>query len=364
MKFMPTRIALYYFFICVFHNSYLKVESEVTVKELTEVSSNVLKASKMLEYASQSLRSAYINTDVHVDSFVKLRRSVTNEAKVYGNKILPIATALIQRLQEFSEDYDVISFDEFQEYLDELTKEAEENFKFSTYVLELHKAILTEFKKLDGQAKIVLNELELEAKYYEEKVNKFRREAKVKDNLAIGLIWIPLVNLIAIPILNNEREDIIAQSIAAEKQREFAVAATKAIEGPLIRSIGEFISAIGGITSFFEILHQELKSFSGRHEKFKRSESKRHFSAIKKKVKELIFACRFFMSKIPEFETNLLAIPNDHDQNYVQEWLSKKQVEIWGEKKTFTEWGKNWFGSNKQITNLLGLPATSDRNEL
>lgn len=35
------------------------------------------------------------------------------------------------------------------EVVHELAKEAEENFKFSKYVLELHKAVHTEFKKLE-----------------------------------------------------------------------------------------------------------------------------------------------------------------------------------------------------------------------
>jgi hypothetical protein len=127
------------------------------------------------------------------------------------------------------------------------------------------------------------------------------------------------------------------------------------------------ITTIGGITQFFGVLHQELKAFSEKHEKFKDKPIEVRFKVIKKRATLLTLfasACRFFMSKIPEFETNLMAIPNNYNQNYVQEWLSKKQIDINGKKKTFIELGKEWFGSNNAVANLLGLPSNINRSEL
>src|SRR5690349_14233430 len=105
---------------------------------------------------------------------------------------------------------------------------------------------------------------------------------------------------------------------------------------------------IGVVTQFFEILHQELLTFSNKYEKFKEDQAKIHFILIKKKAATLVSACRFFMNRIPEF----MAIPDNHDQNYVQKWLSKKKAEINGENLSFLEWGKKWFRSNKEIANL------------
>ena len=107
-----------------------------------------------------------------------------------------------------------------------------------------------------------------------------------------------------------------------------------------------------------------MKAFSEKHENFKDKRIEVHFKVIKKRSTSLASACRFFMSKIPEFETNLMVIPNNHNQNYVQEWLSKKQIDINGKKKTFIELGKEWFGSNNAVANLLGLPSNIDRSEL
>lgn len=214
---------------------------ESTVSEFTN---NATAASKMLEIASLSLRSAY-RVDSSVGSFVNLRHSVTNEAKVYSIQILPIATTLIRHLQEFSETCDAISFDEFKEVVHELTKEAEENFKFSKYVLELHKAVYTEFKKLEEQAKIVLSDLQMETRRYEAELNKLRRRVRKKVWLALGLAYIPIVNIIALPIVASEQEGINAKKIAISEKKELAVAAAKAIKETLVESIKEFITAIG-----------------------------------------------------------------------------------------------------------------------
>lgn len=66
---------------------------------------------------------------------------------------------------------------------------------------------------------------------------------------------------------------------------------------------------IGVVTQFFEILHQELLTFSNKYEKFKEDQAKIHFILIKKKAATLVSACRFFMNRIPEF----MAIPDNHD---------------------------------------------------
>ncbi|CAB4395499.1 unnamed protein product [Rhizophagus irregularis] len=286
MKFMSRRVVLYFFFlICVNHISYPRVEStevKLTENSDNELSSNVMKALIMLEIASLSFRSAYIRADSSLWSFVNLRSSVTNEAKVYSIQILPITTTLIRHLQEFSETYDALSFDEFKE--------------------DVH--------KLEDQANIVLNDLQMETRRY---------EAELRPP----------------PIIASEQKAIIAQEIAINEEKKLAVAKAKAIKETLVESINEFINAIG-------ILEDQAKI---------------HFILIKKKAATLVSACRFFMNRIPEF----MAIPNNHDQNYVQKWLSKMKAEINGENLSFLEWGKKWFRSNKEIANLLGLPSNNDR---
>uniref|UniRef100_U9U697 Uncharacterized protein n=1 Tax=Rhizophagus irregularis (strain DAOM 181602 / DAOM 197198 / MUCL 43194) TaxID=747089 RepID=U9U697_RHIID len=288
MKFMSRRVVLYFFYlICVNHISYPRVEStevKLTENSDNELSSNVMKALIMLEIASLSLRSAYIRADSSLWSFVNLRSSVTNEAKVYSIQILPIATTLIRHLQEFSETYDAISFDEFKEDVHVLAKKAEENYKLSKYVSELHKAVYAEFKKLEDQANIVLNDLQMETRRY---------EAELRPP----------------PIIASEQKAIIAQEIAINEEKKLAVAGAKAIKVTLVESINEFINAIGVVTQFFEILHQELLTFSNKYEKFKEDQAKIHFILIKKKAATLVSACRFFMNRIPEF----MAIPDNHD---------------------------------------------------
>ncbi|CAG8542584.1 9944_t:CDS:2, partial [Rhizophagus irregularis] len=283
-------------------------EVKLTENSDNELSSNVMKALIMLEIASLSLRSAYIRADSSLWSFVNLRSSVTNEAKVYSIQILPIATTLIRHLQEFSETYDAISFDEFKEDVHVLAKKAEENYKLSKYVSELHKAVYAEFKKLEDQANIVLNDLQMETRRY---------EAELRPP----------------PIIASEQKAIIAQEIAINEEKKLAVAGAKAIKVTLVESINEFINAIGilgVVTQFFEILHQELLTFSNKYEKFKEDQAKIHFILIKKKAATL-------------------------------KWLSKMKAEINGENLSFLEWGKKWFRSNKEIANLLGLPSNNDR---
>ncbi|RIA96559.1 hypothetical protein C1645_754584 [Glomus cerebriforme] len=323
---------------------------EVTDGDLDDIIKQVKNAGEMLQLASLSLRACFIDNSSSVKSFVEIRSEVTNEARVYGYKILPFAHDVVRTIQNFCENYQDFTFEEFKEYITDLADEANENAKLCKYTLELHKSILTEFKKKEDKAKTVLKQLKLEAEEFEKRKEALLNSANQKYAWAIGLSLVPGVNLIATPILLCEGNKDIAKSIAASEEKLLAVAAIDAIRDPLCNSIDNFVKSLSKISGFFQLLTDELIFLAQNH---KENPKKMHYNRIKKKSLHIVEACRQYSFRIPDSETNLRAIPETFDNNYVQEWLSRREAEIDNEKLSFIKWGEKLLKSNKKLMNLI-----------
>ncbi|RHZ49426.1 hypothetical protein Glove_521g22 [Diversispora epigaea] len=332
------------------------MDMRVTDESLDVVRKDIENASNMLQIACLALRSCFANNSSSVKSFVELRTEITNEARVYSHKILPFANAVIRQIQRFCENYRTFTFDEFKEYLPDLVDESNKNAEICLYTLELHKAILIDFKKKQDKVNTVLKQMSLEAEEFEKRKNELLKSATVQYSFAIGLCFIPLVSAFVSPVLFAGGCKDIARATAATEEGILAVAGIDAIKNSLSVSLDGFVKSISDIAGFFKNLNNDLIMIAEDH----RDEPKRiHYMRIKKKALHIIEDCRLYLSKIPNSEADLLAIPENFDKNYVQEWLSKREAEIDNEMITFTDWGRKLFTSNKNLISIITTESDS-----
>ncbi|CAG8489131.1 12494_t:CDS:2 [Acaulospora colombiana] len=325
---------------------------EQTDKIFDHVAEEIKNAGEMLNLASLSLRACFIDNASSVKSFVDLRSEVTNEARVYSHKILPFANAVVLQIRKFCENYLLFSFDEFKEYIADLADEAKDNVDVCKFTCELHKAILVEFKKKEDKAKIVLKQLELEVNEFEKRKKEFLKASGTKYAWAVCLILVPVVNLIATPLLISGGDKDVVRAVAASEEKLLTVAAIEAIRDPLSYSIENFVKSITKIAGFFQLLTDELTMLAQDHQE---KPKKMHYERVKRKASPIIEACRLYSLRAPDSETNLQAIPENFDKNYVQEWLSKRETNIDNETLSFFKWGKRLFTSNKKLVDMLAI---------
>ncbi|CAG8541240.1 15768_t:CDS:1 [Gigaspora margarita] len=282
---------------------------------LAKIEDSINEAKTMMTIASLSLRSCYVNNASSIPSFIELHRSVTNDAKIYCNKVMPFSHQVIKSMKQFLENYNTFTFEKFKEYLPDLAEEAKHNIEVCQYTLELHKSLLTDLKTTRDKAVRVIEELRLESQLLEQKKENFKCKHDIAAAFAIGLAIISYVNLIAAPILGFVAHNFKQDEIAAKEESMLAVAAADCIQGPLIESVKTFISAITKVAGFLENLASDLTMLSDDH----RDNPKRmHYDRVKAKASTIAIACRLFMTSIPDYKTNLRAIPNEDGQNYVQ----------------------------------------------
>ncbi|CAG8634005.1 2512_t:CDS:1 [Paraglomus occultum] len=323
---------------------------EVNEANLVQLSNCISDASAQLQIASLCLRSLYVTNNSSVPEFVQLRNSIVNDANVYRIQIFPFANAVVTYLQEFCENYTTFTFDEFCENIADLANEANERVSLSRFTAELHKRILVDFKKKQDQATIVLQKLDLETKALNEKEQRLRNKVETDYAWALRLLFVPVVGAKAREILSKKRDSVIQEANAAASERDIAAAASSVIKGPLLEAINSFIDRITKIAEFFQVLTNELVMLANNQQENPR---KMHYIRVRAKAEIIIDACRLYMSRIPDSETNLRAIPDNYDKNYVQQWLSTEHVEVNGTPTSFLTWGQLLFGKNNKLKHLF-----------
>lgn len=318
---------------------------------LNKLESNIKKAADNLIIATVFLRSCHFKNASSLPSFTELRGEVTNDAKVYSTKILPFSIMVIENIRMFFNNYKAFDFEKFKEYIEDLANEADKNVEVCNYTVELHTSLLTDLKTSKNKALVVLGELSIETQRLEEKMNELKKRHKAASAWAISLAFVPYVNVIASPIVGYVAHNAKVDAIAAGEER-FLSAAAKCIEESLIVSVEKFIEAITEIAGFFNVLATELKEL---REDFQGPPSKMHYDRSKSKGPAIVSSCDSFIKIIPTCKAELDSIEYEHDQNYVQQWLSKKQAE--NEGKSLADWGKDIFRYNKEILKVLTLEA-------
>ncbi|CAG8652853.1 1517_t:CDS:1 [Ambispora gerdemannii] len=328
----------------------LSAQHTVTNAEIDKLTNNLCNAAKNLKMACSSLRSFYTTNASSISVLVKLRRGTTNHAMVYKETALPIATVVIQNIQDFAQNYDVLEYDEFEESLYDIASEAQQNAAVATFVQQLHKELLLNFKSEQDNVDTVLNTLKLDGVWYTKQAQKLEYLSKIKFACAIGLFFVPGVNLIATPYLCAQSKVDYVNSIANQEESRLAVSATRAVEDALNKSLEKFIEALAEISGFFMLLESELNRIAQFHDQgFKRH----HYLKCRKKSPEIIAACNDFIKCLPDCKTDLQVIPIDCDKNYVQEWLIAKKTQIGNQTISFSEWGKQLFVKDEQVLNLF-----------
>ena len=147
----------------------MSTNDKVTDESLDEFGNDIIKATEMLQVATLSLRSLYVVNSSSVNSFVKLRQKITNEAKVYSKNVLPTSNDLIRTISRFCSLYNYVELNDFRKYFKAFVQEVKKGAEKCDLTLKLNKYILVEFKNSEDEVVKVLEQLESKTKEYEQK---------------------------------------------------------------------------------------------------------------------------------------------------------------------------------------------------
>lgn len=280
---------------------------------------------------SLSMRSLYAEKavggrDKCITQFRELRDDTRNDAMVYLRGVLPICTKFISNLQEYFEYYLALSFDDWSEYLDDIIADTSEHEEVADVLVKLHKGMLVNLKMREDKAKVILAGMTQLTEEYEKKRKELQASAESKSNWALGLAFIPFVNLIASPTLLACADTDLCEAVAKCEQAKLASASALVVKETLIPALGQFIKGLECAAGFFHALRIELTQLRDTGEKAKENPKKLHYKMMQNKAKSIQGGCRSFYVTIPSIETDFEAIPSEGtDKNYVDKWLENQK---------------------------------------
>ena len=309
-------------------------DTEKQVKKLTD---DLPTLGTNMELFSLSIRSLYaekaVSTSVEYGKeFITLRDETRDDAIAYLKGVMPLNETCILKLQEFFEYYECLEFEEWEDSVEDLLEEVGAYKESCDVLVKIHEKMMTTLKEREDKAEMLCKKFITLDEEYEKEVASLKSSADDKKGWAYALFLVPGVNVIATPLLLASANSDLADAVAKKGQQSIVYAASKAVSETLIPALQKFIDGLQIVAGFFNIMHQELKSFDKIGEK-----KKLHYKTLKKKANEVKSGCRCFHGILPAVRSNFGAIPMEGtNHNYVDRWLAEQKKVIEENCKTQT----------------------------
>ena len=309
----------------------IEKQTKNSVKGLREQLQNMPVNMRIFSLCMRSLYSdqALGTSSKGARKFRKLRDNTRNDAMVYLKGVLPLSTKLVSSISEYFEYYEALEYEEWRGMLSDILEETTGHRELCQTLLQMHEDILVPLKERQDQALVIIEELKHLQEEFKRKKKELEDMAGTKRSWAIGLAFIPFVNLIASPILSASAESDLADAVAKGCEAKVQEAAAIAVRYTLIPALKGFIDGISSAAAFFAVMEQELKKFEGKAEKSKSDSKELYYKIMKAQASDMKSLCQGFYAVIPEVRTDFLAIPTQGtDQNYIDRWLEKQKKTI------------------------------------
>ncbi|CAH3033920.1 unnamed protein product [Pocillopora meandrina] len=309
----------------------IEKQTENSVKGLREQLQNMPVNMRIFSLCMRSLYSdgALGTSSEGARKFRELRDNTRNDAMVYLKGVLPLSTKLVSSISDYFEYYGALEYEEWREMLSDILEETTGYRELCQTLLQMHEDILVPLKEREDQARVIIEELKHLQEEFERKKKELEDMAGTKRSWAIGLAFIPFVNLIASPMLSAAAESDLADAVAKGCEAKIQEAAAITVSNTLIPALRGFIDGISNAAAFFAVMEQELKKFEGKAEKSKSDSKKLYFKVMKAQARDMKSLCQGFYAVIPAVRTDFLAIPTEGtDQNYIDRWLEKQKKTI------------------------------------
>ena len=308
----------------------IEKQTENSVRDLREQLQNMPVDMRIF---SLCMRSLYSDQAVGTNSkgarkLRELRDKTRNDAMVYLKGVLPLSTKLVSSISEYFEYYEALEYEEWREMLSDILEETIGYREMCQALLKMHEDILVPLKEREDQARVIVKELKHLQEEFERKKKELESKAGTKRSWAVGLAFVPVLNVASIPLLAAAESDM-ADAVAKGCEAKVQEAAAITVSNTLIPALKGFISGISKAAGFFAVMEQELKKFEVKAEKSKSDSKKLYFKVMKAQARDMKSLCQGFYAVIPEVRTDFLAIPTEGtDQNYIDRWLEKQKKTI------------------------------------
>lgn len=302
-----------------------------TEKKLDNMSRDTAGFAISMQKFSKSMRLLYSTQAIGTQEeaavkFRKIRDETRNDAKVYIEQILPLSQNFLSALKQFFENYEVFNYTEWEEYLEDIIEDTNNNLAVANSLVAIHDQFLICLKKREDLAHIELAEITDLGEKLDETSKQYKEAENMWSWITWGASFVPLPPVESFLKLIFIRK--VVQSTAAEKNAKICEAARETVRETLIPALKDFIKGITEVASFFSVIQNEITEFAAKKDEINKRKKMLHYKLMRNKSAEMIKNCKDFFAILPAVRTDFGAIPMEGtDENYVDKW-KKKQIEI------------------------------------
>lgn len=274
---------------------------------------------------SQHLASLY-NGQIQVPNttegreYCRLRNEVATQGLIYCNFVMPINRTCISKLQMYAEMYEYMDFNKWRQNISLVREQTETFYNFFSALLYIHEELL-----LNG-ARSSKSKVETLGQNLQRERTSLQTEIKEKKG-PIGAWWlmaVPIVNVVALPFVTAAQVANSKNVNSLRERHDMTLKVENAINGKLIPGLENYINGLISITSFFQVMKEELNQFNY----YSRNEEEMFFNILRQKANEIKGVCRRFISVIPEVTHNFSFISNDEVQWSTYNWFLEERNAI------------------------------------
>ena len=318
----------------IYYDSYcFSTSKRIEEEELSTVATNIGVFAENMRLFSLNMRALYATEAVggSSDAAKKLRKvrdATRDDAQVYLKGILPVCHTFVSSIKNLFEFYYILNYEEWNENLEDILEEAEQNEQLSSYVLKTHEEFLTTLKQRQDEANITTKELfELTIKF-QDILKNTAKKIQVAGEWVNKLDFFP-INIFMHPFLLLIYSGRVSEFIADTSNSQITHAALLNINDSLIPALKAFIQGLTKAAAFFSIIHNEIREFKRRGDTALEKKKRFHFMIMKGKASIIMNNSDQFLGILPDVRTDFEAIPvTSTDENYVDKWLQRQKALI------------------------------------
>ena len=268
---------------------------------------------------SRGLRLLYaefaVSGSENAKHFQLIRDAVRQDADIYCKKVLPLSNMVVLNISQYFDNYLSLSFEEWQENLEDIIKEVEEYENACEVLSHLHKSLMTKLKQHQDAAQVTTEEMMNLSEILKKRVKEVEQTVQEKYDSADS--WSFWGKVLALPTLGiftaiassqangkvAEAEINLAMAVADEANAEIQIKAALLTQEILIPSVEKFLDGLSACQAYFAITKGELikmksQSTSAAGTKEMPAKMKRYFNIMKKNGRTVDSACQAFIGSI------------------------------------------------------------------
>ncbi|XP_063959164.1 uncharacterized protein LOC135154871 [Lytechinus pictus] len=254
-----------------------------------------------------------------IEDFRELQDSTRLDAVVYVKGVLPVATKFVSKTSDIFHLYKDLDYKDWYKRLEYIIQEVKRCKALSQTLLAMHEELLVSLKRNEDQAKIIIEKFRNLQREYRDRETEYETTADRKKKWAIGLAFVPGVNLIASTILKvrsrRDREKALNWAVLRRSEERKIEESYKS----LIPNLQRFIRSLEDTAGFFQGMEQELEEYECKYSHVRKSKNKLYFTMMK-------FQATTICDKCEKFSSAPLAIPTTQDDvRHVRKWRQEQK---------------------------------------